>query len=88
MKKITEFVISNCFTIMLAGMFVAVSGVITYMFINTPRYAGTPLPHVVMAVAIVGFTTYFIGRVGLVANRRRAQRRPSAELESADENNA
>ena len=71
MKKVLKFISERGFTIMVGGMLTAIAGIIAYVVINTPRFAGTPFPHAALALTITGFVVYFVGRVSLHMQRRR-----------------
>jgi flagellar biosynthesis/type III secretory pathway M-ring protein FliF/YscJ len=87
-KAIKEFIAERGLTLMLCGMLTVVIGVGAYMFFNTPRYAGTPLPQAAFALAVVGFVIYAIGRVSLAKQRSRRQRSQTAASDQTDEASA
>jgi hypothetical protein len=71
MNTIITFVKERGFTLMICGMLTAVVGIIAYVTLNTPRFAGTPLPKAALVLTILGFAIYFTGRVSLAIQRRR-----------------
>ncbi|MFP4164835.1 MAG: hypothetical protein ACLFQB_13360 [Chitinispirillaceae bacterium] len=70
MGKIIEFLKKHGFTLMLIGLFIAIASVIVMISIRTPRYAGTIYPQLATGGAIAGFVIYFIGRIGVLIQRR------------------
>jgi hypothetical protein len=65
------FIKERGFTVMIWGMLTAVAGIIAYVVLNTPRFAGTPLPKAAVTLAVIGFVIYFTGRVSVAMQRRR-----------------
>jgi len=71
MKAIKAFIKERGFTVMIWGMLTAIAGIVAYVTVNTPRFAGTPLPTAALVLAITGFVIYFTGRVSVAMQRRR-----------------
>ncbi|MCL2690509.1 MAG: hypothetical protein FWE57_11780 [Chitinispirillia bacterium] len=71
MNTILAFIKERGFTVMIWGMLTAVAGIVAYVTINTPRFAGTPLPKAALALTIIGFIIYIAGRVSVAMQRRR-----------------
>lgn len=71
MRAVITFIKERGFTVMIWGMLTAVAGIVAYVVLNTPRFAGTPFPRAAFSLAVIGFVIYFIGRVSVATQRRR-----------------
>jgi hypothetical protein len=79
LRVIKEFIVDRGFTFMIFGISAAAAGVLMYAFVNTPRYAATLFPKAAVGLAILGFTTYLVGRVS-VGMQRNNNKRKAMEL--------
>ncbi|MDR0306906.1 MAG: hypothetical protein LBI42_08735 [Chitinispirillales bacterium] len=71
MKTLLNFIANRGFTIMICGLLTTISGIIAYVILDTPRFAGSPYIKAAFALTITGLAIYVIGRISLAIQRRR-----------------
>jgi len=84
-KDIKEFIVNRGFTLMILGISAAAAGVLMYAIFNTPRYAEFYYPQIAVGIAILGFATYFTGRVSVHMQRKDNRRRAISMLSRRDD---
>jgi len=82
---IKEFVANRGFTLMILGISAAAAGVLLYAVFNTPRYAEFHYPQIAVGIAVLGFITYFTGRVSVAMQRKDNKRRAMSMLSRRDD---
>jgi hypothetical protein len=78
MEKLAAFFLKQSFKIMLSGFVVTTAGIIFFI-----AKQNTPFEKTGFAVTVCGLCIWFLGRVCIVIQRRRARRQ--RELEAAGE---
>ncbi|MDR2727666.1 MAG: hypothetical protein LBB56_00935 [Chitinispirillales bacterium] len=84
MRAVITFIKERGFTVMIWGMLTAVAGIVAYVVLNTPRFAGTLFPKAAFSLAVIGFVIYFIGRVSVAMQRRRNSSGKRTDIDSEE----
>jgi hypothetical protein len=81
-EKIAGFFMDQGFKIILAGFAISAAGIIMYM---QAQHQSGIMRKVAFGIAAAGIGVYVIGRIGIIAQQRRARRLHSKALEGSQE---